>query len=66
MKTTKLYVDQWGNKWFAKTVKELCRNVGYSKARRMYHDKKDGSIRHVGYVVGPHWCTAYVPYEGDV
>ena len=61
----RLYLDQWGNKWFAKTVKELCKKVGYSKARRMYCDKKDGSTKHIGYVVGPHWLTAYTPYEGD-
>ncbi len=61
----KLYIDQWGNRWFAKTVKELCQKVGYSKARRMYVDKKDGSIKHIGYAVGPHWLTAYIPYEGE-
>ena len=61
----RLYLDQWGNKYFAKTVKELCKKVGYSKARRMYVDRKNGEVRHIGYVVGPHWLTAYIPYEGE-
>lgn len=59
----KLFVDQYGNKWFAKTIKELCKKIGYSKAQRMYRDKKDGSSVHVGYVVGPHWLDMYIPYE---
>jgi hypothetical protein len=63
MKPTRLYIDQWGNKWWAKTVKELCKKVGYSKACRMYCDYGDGTA-HIGYVVGPHWCSAYIPYKG--
>lgn len=60
-----LYIDQWGNRFGASTVRELCQKAGYSRARRMYQDKKDGRSVHVGYVIGPHWCTAYQPYEGE-
>ncbi len=60
-----LYVDQHNNMFGASTIKELKANVGSSTARRMYVDKKDGPPKHVGYIVGSHWLTAYVPYEGD-
>lgn len=58
-----LYIDQYGNHWHAATVRELCEKIGRSKAKRMYIDKRDGSTRHIGYVVGPHWCRAFTPYE---
>lgn len=59
MKT--LYLDQWGNKFWAATVKELRSQIGMGGSRvgKMYVDKKDGGALHVGYVVGPHWLTAY-------
>lgn len=60
-----LYIDQWGNKWWAETVKELCLKIGFSHAQRMYCDFKDGTTKHTGYVVGSHWCTAYQPYLGE-
>jgi hypothetical protein len=60
-----LYIDQYGDKWYANTVKSLCKQIGRSKARRMYIDKKDGSTKHIGYVVGNLWCTAYKPVEMD-
>lgn len=60
-----LYIDQWGSKYWAKTVKELRERVGMggSRVSKMYRDKKDGRTVHVGYVVGEHWLTAYRPVE---
>ena len=60
-----LYIDQWGTRFWAKTVKELRQQVslGRSRVSKMYRDKKDGRVVHVGYVVGKHWCTAYQPVE---
>lgn len=58
-----LYLDQWQNKFWAKTIKELRHKVGGGKVSKMYCDKKDGSIVHVGYVIGPHWLTAFKPVE---
>jgi len=64
-----LYIDQYGNRWWARTVAELRQQIGNGSSRvsKMYHDKymKDGTQRtyHTGYVVGQHWCTAFVPYE---
>ena len=64
---TLLYIDQYGQQAYAQTVKELCEKFGYSRgtARRMYVDKKDGTARHVGYVVGPHWFTMFRRVESE-
>jgi hypothetical protein len=58
-----LYLDQRGNPFWAKTLKELREQVK-GAVSKMYVDKKDGSTKHVGYVIGDHWLTAYIPYEG--
>lgn len=52
----KLFIDQYGYKVFAKTVKELRARTagGGGRVSKMYQDKKDGSIVHTGYVVGSH------------
>jgi hypothetical protein len=62
-----LYLDQWGNRWWAKTVKELREQIGMggSRVSKMYVDKKDGRSVHIGYVVGRHWLTAYQPMENE-
>jgi hypothetical protein len=62
-----LYLDQWGNRWWAKTVKELREQIGMggSRVSKMYVDKKDGRSVHIGYVVGQHWLTAYQPMEEE-
>lgn len=58
-----LYVDQWGNRFSASTVRELRAKVGGGRVSRMFQDKKDGSTVQTGYVVGRHWLTAFVPLE---
>lgn len=60
-----LFLDQWGNRWWAKTVKELRSQIGMggSRVSKMYVDKKDGRSVHIGYVVGQHWLTAYQRVE---
>ena len=57
-----LYIDQWGNRFWASTVRELKEELGRSKASRMFRDTRDGT-KHVGYVIGSHWLTAYAPVE---
>lgn len=61
-KAATLYVDQYGNYFFAKTVRELRSQIGGggSRVSRMYRDI-GGERFHVGYVVGQHWLAAYVP-----
>ena len=58
-----LYVDQFGGKWYAKTVKDLRDQIGGGHVSKMYIDKKDGATVHVGYVVGRLWCRMYRPVE---
>lgn len=60
-----LYIDQWGNKFWARTVKELRGQIamGSSTVRKQYIDKRDGTTVHNGYVIGGHWLTAYKPVE---
>lgn len=60
-----LYIDQWGGHWWAETVKELREQIA-GKVDEMYRDKKDGSIVHVGYVIGQYWLTAFQPVEISV
>lgn len=60
-----LYRDQYGNTWFARTVRELHRQLGGKRPAKMYVDTKDGRTLHVGYVVGRHWCTAYQRVEQE-
>jgi hypothetical protein len=63
---TLLYIDQYGQKYLASTIKELKKEVspyGNLPVSKMYRDKKNGTTVHVGYIVGQHWCTAYQPVE---
>ena len=58
-----LYVDQYGDKFYASTVRELREKIGGGRVGKMYRDLKDGGTVHVGYVVGRHWCSAYAPVK---
>jgi len=62
-----MYMDQYGYKYHASTIKELkkavCPYTKSPKVSKMYRDKKDGRIVHVGYIVSDHWLTAYKPVE---
>jgi len=59
-----LYIDQYGQRYYAMTVKELRRKIGGGGCRvwKMYQDEKGKSF-HVGYVIGEHWLTAYHPHK---
>lgn len=60
----RLYIDQYGNKFGAKSVRELRRKIGNggSRVSKMFVDRK-GQTLHTGYVVGRHWLTMYKPVE---
>ena len=60
---TVLYIDQWNNRWYAKTVAELQQKVGGGHVTKMYVDGVDGKTYHVGYVIGQHWCSAFIPFR---
>lgn len=57
-----LYIDQYGNTFFASTVKELREKVGGGRISKMYQDTAGGEVLHVGYVIGQHWLSMYAPY----
>ena len=56
-----LYIDQYGYKYMASTVKELCKQVGGTKASKMYIDTKEGETKHIEYIIKSHWLRAYSP-----
>lgn len=64
----KLYIDQYGNRFYAGTVKELRSKIGMggSRVSKMYQNTKQGGIVHVGYVIGGHWLTCYLPMWNKV
>jgi hypothetical protein len=39
--------------------KELMNRIGRSHVAKMYQDCKDGSSKHVGYIIGGLWITLY-------
>ena len=59
-----LYVDQYGQNVYARTVDEL-REKASGRVSKMYRDGKNGKAVHVGYVVGQRWFMAYVPFQGE-
>lgn len=63
----RLFIDQYGNHFTAKTVKELKSKHGIpGKVSKMYIDKADGTTVQTGYVIGSHWLTEYAPVEKPV
>lgn len=56
-----LYVDQYGQQVFARTVKELRASVGGGRVFKVYVNTTKGETLHVGYGVGRRWFTAYQP-----
>ncbi len=61
-----MYIDQYGNRFYAKTLKELREKLGGGKISKMYVDGKDGKTYHIGYVVGKHWLNAFTPLRKAV
>ena len=59
-----LYLDQFGNYFYARTVRELRKKVGSSGSRiaKMYVENgADGEPRHIGYVIAGHWLRMFAP-----
>ena len=54
-----LYLDQFGNYFYARTVRELRGKVGSSGSR----NGADGEPRHIGYVIAGHWLRMFAPIE---
>jgi len=66
-KAKRLFLDQYGNRFFAATVRELRGRIGMGGSRvgLMYQDKADGRTVKTGYVIGKHWLAEYAPVERD-
>lgn len=62
-KPLRLFVDQYGASVYARTVRELRGLVGGGKVSRMFVDRSDGSVAHVGYVVGSRWFRIFEACE---
>lgn len=58
-----LWVDQYGQMIWAKTVKELREKCGGGPIRKIYVDKVDGKTVHCGYSVGDRWFNKFEPVE---
>lgn len=57
-----LWLDQYGNKFWARNRKELTQQIP-GKVSIMYVDKKDGRTVKSGYVIGQHWLSCFEPRE---
>jgi hypothetical protein len=62
MKNQRLFVDQNGQTYLVHNVKELQKTLG-GRVSKMYQDKVDGSVVHVGYAIGTYWLREYQPVE---
>jgi len=64
-KRARLFIDQYGQQFTASTIKDLRLQIkmGGSSVGKMYVDKKDGSVKHIGYVIGGHWLQEFAPVE---
>ena len=60
----KLYISQYGDKFYAKTLKELREQIP-GRCSKMYVDR-NGKTFEVGYVIGQLWLTTYVPLEKEL
>ncbi len=57
-----LAIDQYGQTYQIGNNpprKWLLEHLGASKADKMYADKKDGTVRHIGYVITGLWLRVF-------
>lgn len=63
-KQTFLWLDQYGNRFYASSQRELKTRHGIpGKVSPMYIDKTNGPPVKVGVVIGQHWLTQYARVE---
>ena len=56
-----LYVDQYGSKIYARSVKSLRDLAGGGKVSKIYREINGDVTHHCGYSVGDRWFDAYAP-----
>ena len=59
-KQTVLYLSQYGDKFYATTLKELREQVR-GRCSIMCNETEYGEVYRAGYVIGELWLMAYVP-----
>jgi len=54
-------IDQYGQTFHGLTYprKELSERLSNKHINKMYCDTKDGYSKHIGYVIGGHWCEVF-------
>ena len=72
MKQQKAYmgIDQYGQHFhigYEHPRKYLLEYLGKKHCSKMYVDKKDGSIKHVGYIISGLWIRLFevIPFEKE-
>ena len=66
-KPNHLWIDQYGQPIWARTVKELREKCGGGRISKMYRDDPlTKRVDHVGYVVGSRWFWRYAPVKEQV
>ena len=63
MKQTKLFISQYWDKFYAKTIKELKEQVWPWKIDKMYIDKKNWDTIQTGYVIWQLRLNRFIPFE---
>ena len=58
-----LFIDQYGNREYATTLRDLRAKCGGGRVFKIYRDKKDGRTMHCGYGVGRRWFDMFAPIE---
>ncbi len=56
-----LYRDQYGSIICARNLRALQTAAGGGRISKMYAGK--GYTKHIGYIIGSRWFTAYTPFE---
>ena len=58
-----LWLDQYAQPIWARTIKELREKAGGGRVFKIYADKRNGRTVQTGYGVGRRWFTRYQPVE---
>jgi hypothetical protein len=61
----RMWLDQHGNHFVARTVKQAHAYCGGGRVSRMFVHTKDGRFVHVGYIIGERWLTCFVRWEKE-
>lgn len=67
MKPIRLFINQYGEQYHARTIKELKDKHGLTgRVSKMYVDDKQGKTYHIGYCIGREWLHVFTPLRNEV